>query len=98
MLQSDFPLVTVQVNPAAGPVQSLKHPAPSHFSVPTTSPSPQIGVHFKGITPTRHLNPASSFLQSLEHPSFETLFPSSHVSPDTNKPSPQIGKQLEVAP
>jgi hypothetical protein len=77
----------VQLHPAITAVQVGLHPRPSkifaaplsHTSVPTFSPSPQIGVQTFG-TPFVQEYPVSIAVQSLLQPSLLIIFPSSHAS------------------
>jgi hypothetical protein len=60
--------------------------------VPSTIPSPQIGVHTDGA-PTQ-FHPAS-IAQTEEQPSFEAVFESSQASVPLMSPSPQRTLQTE---
>lgn len=64
----------------------------SQTSVPTLSPSPQIGIHVEGLTESQ-IHPFSTTHEEL-HPSKSTKFPSSQGSVPKTRPSPHSGTQF----
>ncbi len=68
----------------------------SHFSLPSMTPSPQIGM--QGFPGTGQRQPVSTVRQSAEQPSPPTLFPSSQASGAVRMPSPQMSLRMQAEP